>query len=291
MKTVRSQSLGVGDRMRVFGIDFTSAPCRAKPIVRVSASLARGVLRACDLTEWPSFGEFEQALRAPGPWIAGLDFPFGQPRQFVENIGWPHAWADYVQYAHALGRAGFRRALDDYRARRSAGDKEHRRATDAKAGAISPQKIHFPPVGLMFFEGAPRLVSAWVTVPGVYPGDPGRIAVEAYPGYLARRLIGRTTYKHDDRSKQTSAQSAARTELLKRVRTDAALADYGLRVELSTALGRQLVDDPAGDRLDALLCAIQAGWSWMQRHDAFGAPRKADPLEGWIADPGLQGIN
>jgi hypothetical protein len=47
----------------------------------------------------------------------------------------------------------------------------------------------------MFFEGLPRLLDAGVTIPYVQVGDPRRIVVEAYPGVLARQLIGRRSYK------------------------------------------------------------------------------------------------
>jgi hypothetical protein len=40
-------------------------------------------------------------------------------------------------------------------------------------------------------------------------------------------------------------------------------------------------------RRDALLCAMQAGWAWMNRSEGFGIPSTLDPLEGWIADPSL----
>jgi hypothetical protein len=277
------------DRIKVLGIDFTSAPTRAKPIVCLSADFAGGVLRVRDLIAWPSFDEFEAALRAPGPWIAGLDFPFGQSRRFIEAIGWPPAWADYVSYARALGRDGFRRALDAYRTRQPQGEKEHRRVVDARLGAISPQKLYFVPVGLMFFEGAPRLLAAGVTIPGMHFGDRGRVAVEAYPGALARRLIGRTSYKHDSKIRQTPALRATRCALLAQVVTGQPLADYGVKVDVPCALAQRLIDDPTGDSIDALLCAIQAAWSWTQCKTGLGAPDGFDPLEGWIADPGIGG--
>jgi hypothetical protein len=275
--------------MKVLGIDFTSAPTRAKPIVCLSADFAGGVLRVRDLTAWQSFDAFEAALREPGPWIAGLDFPFGQSRRFIDAIGWPPAWADYVSYARALGRDGFRRALDGYRMRQPPGEKEHRRTADARAGAISPQKLYFVPVGLMFFEGAPRLLDAGVTIPGMRPGDPNRIAVEAYPGLLARQVIGRTSYKHDSKPKQTPALHAARCRLLAQVVAGRPLADYGVRVDVPRVLVRRLVDEPTGDSIDALLCAIQAAWSWTQSKTGFGAPHRFDRLEGWIADPCVGG--
>lgn len=59
--------------------------------------------------------------------------------------------------------------------RRPPGDKEHRRVTDIAAGSISPQKIYGVPVGLMFFEGAPRLIKSGVTIPILQTGDPSRI--------------------------------------------------------------------------------------------------------------------
>lgn len=77
---------------------------------------------------------------------------------FIETIGWPKRWADYVAYSHGLGRANFRAALDGYRTTRRKGDKEHRRRTDIAAGSISPQKLFGVPVGLMFYEGAARVL-------------------------------------------------------------------------------------------------------------------------------------
>ena len=86
-----------------------------------------------------------------------MDFPFGQARRFIETIGWPRPGKAMSPCRKSLGRRGFRDALDEYRANRADGDKEHPRRTDALAGSISPQKLYGVPVGLMFFEGAPRL--------------------------------------------------------------------------------------------------------------------------------------
>src|SRR6516165_1816186 len=91
--------------MKVFGIDFTSAPRRGKPITCLSCTLRNGALKAEGLVNFESFDGFEAALRASGPWIAGIDFPFGQSRKFITTIGWPLEWSDYVNYACGLGRA------------------------------------------------------------------------------------------------------------------------------------------------------------------------------------------
>lgn len=275
--------------MAVFGIDFTSRPARRKPITLARCVLRGDVLTFVELALLPTFADFECLLRAPGPWIAAMDFPFGHARRFVEGVGWPLAWADYVDTAHRLGRDGYRRALEDYKAPRAAGDKEHRRAADRLAASISPQKLYGVPVALMFFEGAPRLLAAGVTIPGVLAGDPQRIVVEGYPGVLARRLIGRRSYKNDDRAKQTAALHDGRLALLDALRRRS-VELYGITLDLPDAAGDGMVDDPSGDRLDALLCAVQAAWAWRRRDDGFGAPADLDPLEGWIADPAVSAL-
>jgi hypothetical protein len=269
--------------MRVFGIDFTSRPRRSKPLTCLNCEFNGYVLRAGALEKWPSFSGFEQMLRRPGPWIAGIDFPFGQSRKFIETIGWPTDWREYVCHARSLGREGFREALNSYRQPRPNGDKEHRRQTDIAAGSISPQKLYGVPVGLMFFEGAPLLAESGVTIPHLQAGDPSRVVVEAYPGVLARGILNRRSYKNDTRKKQTSEQCAARYDLLKGLYEGAVEDLYGIKVEASD----RLCENPSGDDIDALLCAVQAAWAWRNRAKSYGAPSYVDPLEGWIADPSL----
>ncbi|MBN9593719.1 MAG: DUF429 domain-containing protein [Afipia sp.] len=268
--------------MKIIGIDFTSRPTNRKPITCVRCSLKENLLSVETLELWPSFTPFEEALVTPGPWIAGIDFPFGQSRKFIENIGWPRSWAHYVRHANELGRDEFCKALDNYRQPRAWRDKEHQRKTDTAAGSISPQKLYGVPVGLMFFEGAHRLLRSGVMIPAVQSGDQSRIVVEAYPGFLARQLIGRTSYKSDNPKKQTEAQRHARRDLLDRLIIGLE-ASHGLRVKAPATLA----DDPTGDQLDALLCAVQAAWAWSMRRSGFGAPHDTDALEGWIADPGV----
>jgi len=267
--------------MQILGIDFTSSPSARKKITCVRANLQGDELRVVDLERWTDFGAFESALIQPGPWIAGIDFPFGQSTRFIENIGWPPNWRDYVAHVGKLSRKEFREQLDAYRNARPPGDKEHRRATDIAAGAISPQKLFGVPVGLMFFEGAPRLLASGATVPGVVEGPSDRIVVEAYPGVLARRLIGRVSYKNDSKKKQTLAQLGARRDVLLRLKADDMLATHGVRVVADD----DIADDPCGDDLDALLCAVQAAAAWIARDQGFGAPAGLDSNEGWIAEP------
>ncbi len=267
--------------MKIYGIDFTSSPSIRKPITCLECDLEGCSLSAGTLMRWSSFEGLEAMLCQPGPWIAGMDFPFGQARRFIDTAGWPDSWQGYVAYAVSLGREGFVDALNDYRAGRAAGDKEHRRETDKRAGSISPQKLYGVPVAKMFFEGAPRLIAAGLTVPGLQQGDPQRVAVEAYPGVLARYIIGRKSYKNDTRKKQTAALHDARLQMLQAISDGVLETAYGLKVKAPL----DLADDPSGDSLDALFCAVQAAWSWTQRRNNYGEPEGSDTLEGWIADP------
>ena len=197
--------------MRIYGIDFTSRPTRRKSITCAVCSYDNRQLLYEGMFYMVSFEQFEQSLQAPGWWAAGIDFPFGQSSRFINNIGWPGSWREYVTKAASLTRSEFRATLDDYRRDRRKGDKEHRRASDAKTGAISPQKLYGVPVGLMFFAGAKRILASGAEIAGLRKGDQSRLVFEAYPGVLARKATT-SSYKNDDKKKQTAAhRDAART--------------------------------------------------------------------------------
>jgi hypothetical protein len=266
----------------VYGIDFTSAPSRRKPITCLRARFDGEALAFEELVPLYDFDGFEALLAKPGPWIAGIDFPFGQSRRLVENIGWPQAWEDYVREIGRLSRTAFRDALEDYKRDRLPGDKHHKRACDVLTRSQSPQTLYRTPVALMFYEGAPRLLESGVHLPYNHDGDASRVVLEAYPGVAARRLIGETGYKSDDPRRQTTEQLHARRALMSRLAGEAGETFYGFRIDAPP----ELADDPGADELDALICAVQAAWGHSQRR--YGAPRNLDRLEGWITDPALR---
>src|SRR5690606_10400925 len=55
-----------GTWMKIYGVDFTSRPCRTKPITCLEASLEGNELKFVDLKSLPSFEAFEDVLRKPG---------------------------------------------------------------------------------------------------------------------------------------------------------------------------------------------------------------------------------
>ncbi len=264
---------------RLAGVDFTSSPRPAKPITLALGRVERG---AVVLERVDSLGDFDSLarwLRTPGPWLAGFDFPFGLPRELVRDLGWPLRWPELIRHYAALPRAEVRATFAAYCAARPAGAKFAHRACDRPAGSSPSMKWVNPPVAIMLHAGAPLLLDAGVHLPGLHDGDRGRVALEAYPGLLARELIGARSYKSDTRAQQTEARASARADLLAALLEGHTRLD--LRLELNDAQHESLLSDASGDRLDAVLCLVQAAWA--ATRPGFGLPARIDPLEGWIA--------
>ena len=262
------------------GCDFSSSPTRRKPIVLAigHADGARVVLdRLVVLDSLPAFAAW---LAQPGPWVGGFDFPFGLPRELVEHLGWPLAWRDCIAHYAGLTRAEIRDTFAAFCAARPAGGKFATRRFDRQAGSSPSMKWVNPPVAFMLHAAVPLLVAAGVDLPGLHAGDPGRVALEAYPGLLAREAIGRRSYKSDERGKQTPERLIARKDILTAL--EAGCTRLELRLKLTNAQRDTLAGDASGDSLDAALCMVQAAWAQRIGPPRWGLPEDLDPLEGWI---------
>lgn len=268
---------------RLIGVDFTSAPTVRKPI-----TVARGSLRGTRVSlqrvdALPSLAAFEALLKEPGPWLGAFDFPFGLPRELIEALGWPHDWPTLMRHYAALSRPQIRATFAAFCAARPAGRKFAHRACDVPAGSSPSMKWVNPPVATMLHAGVPRLIDAGVHLPALHDGDASRVALEAYPGLLARELIGRCSYKSDERKKQTPERLIARKDIVDAL--EQGRTRLALRLHLTHAQRDALVADAAGDRLDAVLCLMQAAWASLQR--GYGLPAAVDPIEGWIVSAGM----
>lgn len=266
--------------VRIHGVDFTSTPSRSKRIVIASGSLTAGSFALDHLESIDAWPTFEQWLRHSGPWVAGFDFPFSLPRELVETLGWPLDWLPLMTHYTALSRAQIRDHFKDFCDARPAGAKFAHRACDIPAGSSPSMKWVNPPVAWMLHAGVPRLIATGVHIPGLSDGDRTRVALEAYPGFVARQVVGRASYKSDDRAKQTPER------LVQRKRIVTTLERGGLawlpRLKMPAKLRRACLDDASGDALDAVLCALQAAWGYARRARNYGLPAYLDPLEGWI---------
>jgi hypothetical protein len=58
----------------------------------------------------------------------------------------------------------------------------------------------------------------------------------------------------------------------------------GLHLMIDAPQRDSLAADASGDRLDAVLCMLQAAWACRRPH--HGLPDVIDPLEGWIVTAG-----
>jgi hypothetical protein len=264
---------------------LTSAPSLKKPITYAQCELNEDRLFLESLGCLTSFDEFETLLSQPGPWIAGMDFPFGQPRTLIKNIGWTQTREGYVGLVSQMTRLEFVDALTAYCKGRKTGDKHHLRHTDQLANARSPMMLYRVPLGKMFFEGAPRLLKSGVSIQPCYERDDPRTVVEVYPALVARRWIDNRSYKNDAPKEQTLTRQAARETILYGLRSPDMRAHFGFDVHFTEDQANAFVQDGSGDQLDALLCATQAGWAYSRRDHNFGIPTDCDPLEGWIVDP------
>ena len=265
---------------RLAGVDFTSRPTRRKPITVALGHLvaAQHVVRLDALHEHLSFDSFARWLRTPGPWIAGFDLPFGLPRELVQTLGWPLEWHALMRHYAGLTREEIRSTFAAFCAARPAGGKFAHRATDGPAGSSPSMKWVNPPVAYMLHAGVPLLLDAGLHLPGLHAGDATRVALEAYPGLLAREVLGRRSYKSDSVAKQTAERLIARIDLIDALHQGR--TRLGLRLKLTHAQRESLVADASGDRLDAVLCLVQAAWASTRPN--HGLPPDIDPLEGWI---------
>jgi hypothetical protein len=270
----------------LLGCDFTSAPSRRKPITLAVGRVDRGRVLLEALELFTSLDAWGDRLVEPGRWIGGFDLPFGLPRELVNTLGWPTDWAACIRHFSGIGRQDVRAQFAAFCAARPVGAKFAHRATDGPAGSSPSMKWVNPPVAFMLHAGVPRLMAAGVHMPGLMDGDEDRVALEAYPGLLARSVLGQTPYKSDDRLRQTPERLIARKTLINALETGQAplLEALDMRLKLSHGQRDQLADDASGDSLDAVLCLLQVAWAQRQHEDGsprFGLP-DFDPLEGWI---------
>ena len=268
-----------------------------------------GFIAACDFP----FGlprPFVQALQQHGP--GALPDDLAGPACDAQGAPLEAERLIRALHRHCGDRAGFQRLVDGWgdswhtaRAAEHPGAKPSakpsskllHRATDRAMPGVSstsPLQTRYVPVGKMYFEGMHRLVEANLTLPGLRAGRSDAIALEAYPGLLAFELLGRRSYKSDAKASTPAEVDAQRARLIARMdlvdaleqgRSQRLAGNDGLRLKLSAAQRDQLVSDPKGDRLDAVLCLMQAAWAQRQREQGdtrWGLPADLDPVEGWI---------
>lgn len=262
------------------GCDFSCSPSRRKPIVMATGTSFKGRVLLSSLERLDSLERFDQWLGQDREWVGAFDFPFGLPRELLIHLGWPMQWLESMRHYAGLSRLEIRNTFAAFCNARPAGQKFAHRSTDKPSGASPSMKWVNPPVAFMLHAGIPRLLAAGVHIPGLHPGNLRRIALEGYPGMLAREILGNRSYKNDDKAKQTPERLIARKDLITALESGQTRLD--LRLKVSHAQRDALADDASGDCLDAVLCLMQAAWAAQQGAPGYGLPADMDALEGWI---------
>ena len=266
--------------MQLLGCDFSSSPTRLKPIVLALGVCKDGRVQLLKLEQLVSLEAFGIWLMQPKSWLGVFDLPFGLPRELIEHLDWPRTWPELIKHYATLSREDIRATFSAFCNARPVGGKFAHRAADKPAGSSPSMKWVNPPVAYMLHAGVPRLLDSGVHLPGLHDGDKTRVALEGYPGLLAREVLGNRSYKSDDKAKQTLDRLIARKDLITALQLGQ--TRLGLRLKLTHAQHDLLVGDAKGDALDAVLCLMQAAWALERGAPRFGLPSNVDPLEGWI---------
>lgn len=279
----RVSPAGTASAWNLLGCDFSSRPTHKKPIVLALGSASNGRVQLSKLERLESLNAFEVWLAQSDNWVGAFDLPFGLPRELVMQLGWPLAWSACMAHYASLSREDIRNVFAAFCDARPVGGKFAHRATDYPAGSSPSMKWVNPPVAYMLHAGVPALLRAGVYLPGLHPGDIRRVALEGYPGLLAREVLRSTSYKSDDKTKQTPERLIARKDLITAL--EHGQTRLNLRLKLTHAQRDVLIGDARGDSLDAVLCLMQAAWA-QTRHEQgvplYGLPQDMDDLEGWI---------
>ncbi|QPJ65890.1 MAG: DUF429 domain-containing protein [Candidatus Nitrohelix vancouverensis] len=272
--------------MRIIGIDFTSSPGSKKriPCIQGNFSNSNGLIIE-QISSAKTFAEFEEILSQAGPWVAGIDAPLGLPVQFLNASSLPLELNAYTQAISKLGWKRFETKIKRYKDALPRGQKDSMRVTDSLAKAQSPLKLINAPLARMFFELAPRLQKADVSILPGAPGASKKIVLEAYPALVARRFAGK--YKSGSGAHASEFEDS-RKAILKGIVSEEFSQEFGFSTVVDQEIVIKALEDARGDVLDSILCAVQAAWGYSRK--GYGIPNASHPMiqsEGWIIDPRL----
>jgi hypothetical protein len=303
--------------MKVFGIDFTSSPSakvsrsqKSKWMYLATCELHanRLIVKNLERLNGDLTGDYTPLvtlLNSAGPWVAGIDAPFGIPIECIEYFNWlvaddtEQTWEKYVsRVRNNKTRKDFKNKIESWRHPtnlNSSGEKamvRKFRLIDKLINSNSPMNCIRPAIGSMFFEACEILRATPASIPPVrLVQEEKRHIIEAYPRLVVNRLLVESkAYKESNDLEAVRHQIVTR---LSDASEDSAIQRwYGISVTMDKKIANECITDWDGDKIDSILCAVQAAWA--ARQDFFGIPRFNSSvlngviaLEGWIPDPFL----
>lgn len=262
---------------RLLGVGFHDRPSPRRPIWLAHGLARDGLVDLAGFEQAADLAQFELLLSASGPWLGAFDFPLGMARELVVARAWPLRWEKLVAALERLGRAALEEHLRDFCAARPRRRRFALRATERIAGAGPAMGRVGTRHALRFQAGAPRLLAAGVTIPGVFPGDGRRVALEASPALVAE-TVTQGSWRSGVRSGRGDVRELERERLVDAL--ERGQLAPGVRLRIAEADRAAVIAEDRGGRLAALLCLAQAEWA--RHQDNWGVPVQVDALEGWI---------
>jgi hypothetical protein len=175
--------------MKIFGVNFTESPCPKRPITIAYCVFKKSHgLSVNKVESFPTISEFETFLKEKGPWFAGVNFPLGQPKQFLDKMSLPSGWSNYIKDIQKWKQAGFEKKVKQYLSKLPKGTKIPLRMTDIFAGVDSPLKTTGNHSLLQFFEGSNCLLKSGASIIPCSPRKDNRVIIETLPALVARRF-------------------------------------------------------------------------------------------------------
>ena len=290
--------------MIIYGVDFSSAPTKQKPIVIAECQFDSCNNRSSNQSSLLlkrfvliySLNDFESFLSKSKFGVGGFDLPFSMPEELIEYFEWPNEWETFVRYFCGQSKPFLKECFKSWCEKRDSGKKFAYRLTDIVSKSSPAMRWVNPPVAWMMHAGIHRLIDAGLIFPAhdrrvqtkiehkliksmelkglVYKK---KLAVEVYPALTVRKVTNKS-YKSDEKVKNNSARIAKRRDILKSLRYQTAGLSLDLKITLRDQ--KKVIEDFRGDYLDAVICAMQAADASMDPFFKF--PKSHNYLEGWI---------
>lgn len=216
----------------------------------------------------------EEARWAEGRLVLGVDFALSLNETHLRQLGvlrqalrGPAALGKKLEERFLAPGADFTQGAARLRAELG---KERPRATDCYRGEpVTPTAAR---AYRQTFFGLCTLAHVTASFPPWDPPVAGKpVIVEVRPAHVARVLCGVCDFRDDERD--GVARASRRAKMLRTIRSSS-------RLEFEMEQAAQIVEDGAGEHLEAVLAAFAAAAAW--RDDFQGVPSNVPRPEGWI---------
>ncbi len=273
--------------MKIFGVNFTDNPTPKRPITIAHCVFKKSHgLSVNKVESFSAISDFELFLKEKGPWFAGVNFPLGQPKQFLDKMSLPPEWNHYIKDIQKWKQTGFEKKVKQYLSKLPKGTKTPLRITDIFAGVGSPLKATGNHSLHQFFGGSNCLLKSGASIIPCFPKKDNRVIIETLPALVARRF--KVQEKTGKKTKSDSEH--IHKEVIKGLETPEFEHDFDFKLFIDDTLKLKCIEDANGYSLDAILSAVQTAWAYNMGKPNYGIPDLQHPSiqsEGWIIDPSL----